>query len=167
MNGELLDEARRLHQRILRDPEHKRQIIQDFYSEKVDAGQRDEANLILIIRDIEMVNATQPTAPPPPHQPPKWLQPAGVSIGVFTLLFFMLIVLLGVIGYVVPPPTKFALVAVLALGSAFAAAAWIGSIVLSGDVASPNSQKPLVVSATGGFAVFVIAFALGYWLYIK
>jgi hypothetical protein len=162
MNGDLLEQARRLHQRVLRDPAHKRQIIQDFYSEKVDAGEQDEANLILIIRDIEMVNA--PNNPPPPPSIPKW---AGVLIGVLTLLFFMAIVVLGIIGYVVPPPTKFALIAVLALGSAFSAAAWIGSMTLSGDIPFVENQKPLVVSAAGGFAIFVLVFILGYWLYIK
>jgi len=160
---ELLAEARELHRRIIQDPQRKRQIIQEFYDEKVKAGQRDTAELVLIILNIEMAN--------PPNNPsqgaPKWLQKAGIAFGAFTLLFFMAIVLLGIAGREVPPSTKFALVAVLGLGSAFSASAWIGSVTLSGDLASPKNQKPLFVTAAGGFATFIIVFILGYSLYIR
>lgn len=161
---ELLAEARELHRRIIQDPQRKRQIIQEFYDEKVKAGQRDTAELVLIILNIEMANP--PNNPHP--QAPKWLQKAGIGFGAFTLLFFMLIVLLAVLfGREVPPTTKFALVAVLALGSAFSAASWIGSVTLTGDIASPESKQPLVISAAGGFATFILVFILGYYLYIK
>lgn len=148
-----------LQRKIDEHPEARLRIIQQTYAEMVDAGDLEGAKYVMVLRAMIMADRN--------NQHPKWLQPASIAIGAVTLLFFMLIVLLGIVGYPVPPSTKFALVAVLALGAAFAAATWIGNMVLSGDIASPGGQKPLVVSATGGFATFVIVFALGYVLYIR
>jgi hypothetical protein len=97
---------------------------------------------------------------------PKWLQPAGVGFGVLTFLFLGVIVVLSIVGYVVPPTGRFSLVGFMAFGSAFSAAAWIGDATLSGDI-SPDSNKPLVLSASGGFAVFALVFFFGYWFYIR
>ena len=135
MDERLLAEARQLHLRILEHPERKREIIQEFYSEKVAAGQGDEANLILIIKDIDMVGTSN-------NQIPKWLVPVGVGFGLLTFVFLIAIVLLSIAGHDVSSQGKFALVGTMAFGAAFSAAAWIGTIALSGDVA-PNSQKPM------------------------
>lgn len=161
----LTPRADEIKQKLDAIPHLRVRDAQELYQQEPDAGRRIlELELDKVRLELELEKASRKIER---MQQPKWLQPAGICFGAFTLLFFMLIVLLGIVGYVVPPPTKFALVAVLALGSAFSAAAWIGSITLSGDIASPNSQKPLVVSAAGGFATFIIVFALGFALYIK
>jgi hypothetical protein len=97
---------------------------------------------------------------------PKWLQPVGIGFGVLTFLFLGLIVILSIVGYVVPPTGKFSLVGFMAFGSAFSAAAWIGDATLSGNI-SPDSNRPLILSASGGFAVFALVFFFGYWFYIR
>jgi hypothetical protein len=100
------------------------------------------------------------------NRAPKWLEPAGLGFGCMTFLFLGLIVILSIVGRVVPPTSRFALVAFMAFGAAFASAAWIGKVTLSGDI-SPDSKKPLILSASGGFAIFVLVFLFGYWFYIK
>jgi hypothetical protein len=154
--------ALELQRKIDEHPEERLRIIQKTYAEMVEAGDLEGAKYVMLLRTMIMADRNNQS-----NQHPKWLQPVGIGIGLLTLLFFMGIVLLGIAGFVVPPQTKYALVSVLALGAAFASAAWIGNMVLSGDIASPNSQRPLVISAAGGFAVFIVVFALGYALYIR
>ena len=167
-NNSEQDRARDLERELDKIPDFSVRDAKRLYAEEEARAARieilelklEKANLELA---LERANARIERM----ERTPKQLQTAGICFGAFTLLFFMLIVVLGIVGYVVPASTKFALVAVLALGSAFSAAAWIGSITLSGDIASPNSQRPLIVSAAGGFATFIVVFALGYALYIK
>lgn len=99
--------------------------------------------------------------------PSSWLERNGLYIGAGTLVFMMLLVILSIFGYEVSDRGKFACVSVLALGSAFAAAAFTGRAALSGEIPFVHNQRPLIISATGGFATFIIVFVFGYWLYIK
>jgi hypothetical protein len=148
--------ARELNRRILENPERRLLIIKEFYVELLAAGDPDGADFVLTLRSITMTDS----------QPPKWLVPTGVGFGLLTLIFLMAIVLLNIAGHEVSPGGRFALVGTMAFGAAFSAAAWIGSATLSGDV-SQGSTKPLILSASGGFAMFVLVFFLGYWFYIK
>lgn len=149
--------ARELNRRVLENPERRLPIIKEFYLELLKAGDPDGADFVMTLRSITM------TDPPPP---PKWLVPTGVGFGLLTLIFLMAIVLLNVAGHEVSPGGRFALVGTMAFGAAFSAAAWIGSATLSGDISQGNT-KPLILSASGGFAMFVLVFFLGYWFYIK
>jgi hypothetical protein len=100
-------------------------------------------------------------------QSPKWLLPVGVGFGLLTVIFLMAIVFLSIAGRDPSPNGKFALVAVIAFGSAFASATWIGKAVMTGEIKSLEDQNPVTVSATGGFAMFLLVFFLGYWFYIR
>lgn len=151
---------RELNQRILENPEARLRIIQDFYAERVKAGDGEGADIVLTMRSIVM-------ASPNDQGLPTWLQRTGVYVGIGTMIFLMIIVILSTINYVVPANTKFVVVSILALGTAFSAASFIGRAAVSGEIPFLNNQKPLTVSATGGFAAFIIVFAMGYWLYIK
>jgi hypothetical protein len=151
---------RELNLRIQEHPESKLLIIQEFYAEKVKAGEGAAADYILTLRSIVMANSNE-------HGLPTWLERAGLYVGIGTLLFFMVIVILSITGYDVSDRGRFALLSVLALGAAFAAAAFTGRAAVSGEIPFLQNQKPLAVSATGGFAAFILVFVLGYWIYIK
>ena len=51
--------------------------------------------------------------------------------------------------------------------SRLASATWIGNAVMTGEIKSMEGQNPLTVSATGGVAIFLLVFVLGYWFYIS
>ncbi|MCA1576048.1 MAG: hypothetical protein LC794_01635 [Acidobacteria bacterium] len=100
------------------------------------------------------------------QQAPKWLLPVGVGFGLLTFVFLMAIVFLSMAGRDPSRNGKFALLGVMAFGAAFASATWIGNAVMTGEIKSMEGQNPLTVSATGGFAIFLLVFVLGYWFYI-
>jgi hypothetical protein len=56
---------------------------------------------------------------------------------------------------------------VTAFGAAFSAAAWIGNVVITGNIKTLEDKNPLAVSAAGGFAMFILVFLIGYWSYIR
>jgi hypothetical protein len=153
------DYVHELNSRILQNPERRMDIIREFYSERVEAGDRETADTVLTIRSIIM-------ASPGPNVP-NWLQPAGLLFGGLTLLFFMLIVMASIFGYKVPPEGKFPLVVVLALGGALSASFLTGDAAASGKIPFFGNQHPLTISATGGFATLIILFGIGYYIYLK
>lgn len=165
-------QAQELQRRLDKNPHKRLLVIQEFYAERLEAGDRDGADYAVLINRLELekeiarLEYEKMQLEHEKKQAPKWLPVAGLGFGCMTFLFLGVIVILAIIGYVVPPAGKFALVAMLAFGAAFSAAAWIGTVALSGNVA-PDSKKPLIVSATGGFAVFILVFFFGYWFYIK
>jgi len=166
-------------------------VIREFFAERVEAEDRDGADWAILFERLELekenakLNHEKEMArlehekekaklenekmqlEQDNKRVPKWLLPVGIGFGFLTFLFLGVIVILSIIGYLVPPAGKFALVAMLAFGAAFSAASWIGSLTLSGDIPFLENQKPLVISAAGGFATFILVFLLGYWLYIK
>jgi hypothetical protein len=100
-------------------------------------------------------------------QAPKWLPKVGVGFGLLTVVFLMAIVLLSIAGRDPSQNGKFALLAVTAFGAAFSAAAWIGNVVITGNIKTLEDKNPLAVSAAGGFAMFILVFLIGYWSYIR
>ncbi len=79
--------AHELNRRIQQDPANKSRIIRDFYSERVKAGDREGADLIMVIRDINEAHPTTPQLsedrPPQSHvftqARLKWAVPIGVA----------------------------------------------------------------------------------------
>ena len=133
-----------------------------------------EANAALRIRELELHEAQLELALERANariermaQAPKWLPKVGVGFGLLTVVFLMAIVLLSIAGRDPSQNGKFALVAVTAFGAAFSAAAWIGNVVITGNIKTLEDQNPLAVSAAGGFAIFILVFFIGYWIYIR
>lgn len=182
--------AQELQKRLDANPEKRLLVILEFNAERVAAEDREGAEYAILFTRLELekenarlkyesevarlehetekakLENEKMKLKEDNRQVPKWLLPVGIGFGFLTFLFLGAIVLLAIAGYVIPPAGKFALVAMLAFGAAFSAAAWIGTATLSGNIAT-DSQKPLVLSASGGFAVFALVFFLGYWFYIK
>jgi hypothetical protein len=154
-----VDHAHELNRRIQEDPARKLQIIQQFYSEMVAAGERETADLALVIRNI-MEAGSKPIIP-------SWFQAAGFICGAFTLLFFMALVVGSIFGHVVPTSSKFLVVIVFSLGCSLAAAFLGGDAAASGNIPFISKDNPLAVSATGGIAVLIIVLLLGYYFYVK
>jgi hypothetical protein len=97
---------------------------------------------------------------------PSWLQKAGFVCGGCTLLFFMGIVLAGIVGYHLGPQEKLPAVLVFSLGIALSFSFLGGSAVANGKMPFFR-ESPVEFSVTGGVAVFVICFLIGVWAYPK
>jgi hypothetical protein len=145
--------ARELNRRVLENPERRLLIIKEFYVERLAAGDPDGADFVLTLRSITMSDS----------QPPKWLAPAGFGVGVLTLLFFMLLVLGNV---AVSPDRKFPLLVVLALGCGLSASFFTGYATITGQLPFFSKTKPLVIGASGGFAILIIVLLVGWRIYL-
>ncbi len=135
-------------------------------------GDRHEGGTISKTPDnsgLQSVGSQEPevrTGPPPAVRFPKWTQIAGLVIGGLTLLFLMGLVLLSVAGSVVPPNSRFLVVAVLALCIAFSTAFIGGHAAAEGRLPLPFARDaPIKFSVTSGIATFVIVLILGSLLY--
>ncbi len=153
------DYIHELNSRILENPTRRMLIIQEFYRERVNAGDRETADIVLTIRSM-MMDANE-------RNVPSWFQPAGFCTGILTLLFFMAIVLISILGHEIPPTAKFPVLAVFALGCAFSVSFLTGDAVASGKIPFFGNQNPLAISATGGVAVLIIILTIGYYIYLK
>jgi hypothetical protein len=134
------------------------QVIKEFYTERVNAGDRETAELALTIRsmmdDMEQTRAV-----------PTWFQPAGFVVGVLTLLFLMALVVAAIFGHQVPHESRFLIELVFSLGCALSAAFFGGEAAASGKIPFFGNAHPLMVSATGGIAVLVIVLAISHSFY--
>jgi len=99
-------------------------------------------------------------------QAPKWLQPAGMIIGLLTLLFFMAIVGASLFGKVIPETGKFPVLIVLALGTALSASFLTGHASVTGQIPFFGDKYPLAVSAGGGFAILILILLIGWKIYL-
>jgi hypothetical protein len=150
--------AHELNRQIQNNPGDSMRIIKEFYAATVAAGDRETAELVLLIRD--MMNTKKPVVP-------TWFSKAGFVVGAVLLVFFMGIVAASILHYSVPSDGRFPLVVVFALGSAFATWFFGGDAVASGKIPFLGDQNPLAISATGGVAVLIIILTLGYYFYVK
>jgi len=92
---------------------------------------------------------------------PSWFPIAGFITGALTLIFFMVISLLGMFPHAVPLDDRFIVVIVLAFGLAMSFSFIGGSAAASGRI--PFFQKsPIRFSAGGGIAVFVVVLLTGW-----
>jgi len=97
-------------------------------------------------------------------------RPAFVAGGVFgavTLLFFMALVLMSVLGRPVPEQARYLVVIVLALSGGFSAAFLGGNASARGAIPfAGGNNNPLAVAFTGGIAVLVALLILGRYLFM-
>jgi hypothetical protein len=150
-----VERAHELNRRIKNRPGERLRVIQEFYSEMVEAGERETAELVLVIRSMMEDD----------NKIPPWFQSAGFVTGALTLLFFMLLVVVGIWGHEVPSGSRFLVVAVLALGCALSAAFLGGHAAATGNIPFFGNAHPLAISTTGGVAILVIVLILGHYFY--
>lgn len=92
----------------------------------------------------------------------------GWLIGIVTLLYLMFIPLVPVItGKEIPCSSRFPLIAALAVGCALASGVIGGTATAKGSIPWLSPTKPLAIGATGGAAVLIIVFLLGWKFYVK
>lgn len=97
---------------------------------------------------------------------PKWVPITGAGFGGLTLIFFMALVLLSLIGYTIPENSWGLVSIVLALGVALSFAFLGGQAAAEGRIPIPGlADHPLVFSVGGGIAVFVIVLLLSNYLF--
>lgn len=156
-DGGIVDRLHELNSRILADPSNVLKVTQKFYTEKVEAGDREGADMTLLVRSIMM--ARGPSVP-------SWFPVAGLISGVTTLIFLMALVLLAVFGHSVPPATKPLVSFVFALGAALATAFLGGEAAASGKIPFFGDHNPLTISATGGIAVLIIMLVVLHYFYV-
>lgn len=95
-----------------------------------------------------------------------WQLVAGCGIGILTLGFLMMLVILSVLGNEVPVSARFLVVSVLSLGLALASGFLGAHATASGNLPLPLAQSsPLKFGVGGGVAVFVIGQFIGANLY--
>jgi hypothetical protein len=144
-----------LLRRIDDRPQERLKIIQSYYAELVRAGDVETANLILTVKAIAMARDEQLS-----RGVPAWFTVAGFVAGAITLLFVMGLVLTSLAIKEVPQGSRFLVLIVVAVGMALSSSFLGGSAVASGKIPF-FKDTPLVFSATGGIAVFVIVLLIG------
>jgi hypothetical protein len=101
-----------------------------------------------------------------PQALPGWFPKAGFISGLVTLLFFMGLVITSLFGFSIPKTERYLPIIVLSLGLALASSFLGGYALARGKMPLPFAKdSPIKFSVTGGIAVFIITFALGYWFY--
>lgn len=101
-------------------------------------------------------------------QVPAWFAKAGYATGLLTLLFFMALVVAGVLGHEVPQGTHMLVVFVISLGLALASSFIGGNAAANGSLPFPFAkERPIAFTVGGGIAVFVVALLIGYYAYVK
>jgi hypothetical protein len=109
---------------------------------------------------VSQVSSHSPSATPSAKFP-SWAPIAGAIFGGVTLVFFMALVVAGVMGYQIAQGSTFALNAILALGVALAAAFLGGDAAAKGNLPIPLLQdRPVEFAIGGGLAAFVIIFLI-------
>lgn len=97
---------------------------------------------------------------------PNWLPIVAITIGLFTLLFFMGLVTMSIFIREVPCGSRFLVVIILSLGASLALGLWGGTVAAEGKISLPYIQNhPIVFGATGGIAALIVVMLLGNWLY--
>lgn len=100
--------------------------------------------------------------------PPGWVLVFGALLGAATLLFLMILVIAGVLGYDVPADARYLVNAILALGSAMSAGFLGGAAAIRGKIPIPAiTNNPTKFSAAGGIAVLLIVFIFGNAVYVQ
>jgi hypothetical protein len=151
-----IEMAHDLNSRIAKTPEKRREIIQQFYLEKSQTGDSDEAHLALLYKSISGVEVDVGV--------PPWFAKAGYCSGGATLLFLMLLVVAGIFGHQVPPDSRFLVSLIVALGASLAVTFLGGDMAASGQIPL-LAKHPIKFSATGGVATLVVLLALMRHLY--
>jgi hypothetical protein len=91
---------------------------------------------------------------------------AGLLFGALTLIFFMALVVMAILGFAPPANARFLVVEVLALGTALSGAFLGGNAAAKGSLPLPFlNAHPLQFTVAGGIAAFIIISLLGNFLY--
>jgi hypothetical protein len=150
--------AHELNARIAKAPEQRRKIIQEFYIEKSNTGNNDEAHLALLYKSLAAGQGDSDVKVPP------WFAKAGFTSGAVTLAFLMLLIVASIFGHSVPAESRFLVSLVFSLGASLAVAFLGGEIAATGSI-PVLADHPIAFSATGGVATLVILLAALHYLY--
>jgi hypothetical protein len=86
-----------------------------------------------------------------------WVAIVGAAIGVLTLAFFMVLIVLGLFGRIVPCDSAYLVYITISLGSALSASFLGGNAVARGAFTVPLlGNKPIAFGVGGGVAVLII-----------
>lgn len=97
---------------------------------------------------------------------PKWVSIIGAVIGIITLFFFMLLVLLVIMLKADITKAKYLITIVLALGTAISTSFLSGAAAAKGSIPIWFTEKyPITFSTTGGIAVFFLVLIIGNTIY--
>lgn len=133
--------------RITRCPQERGKIIKEFYVEKSQAGDKDEAHLALLYKALAEGDAIVKV--------PGWFPKAGYAAAGLTLLFFMLLIVASIFGHQVPAESRFLVSLVFSLGASLAVAFLGGDMAATGKIPI-FKESPLTFSATGGVATLIV-----------
>lgn len=95
----------------------------------------------------------------------KWVLVVGALFGFLTFSFFVILVILSLLGKSIPPDSRSLVVLVLAIGIALSAGFLGQTASASGKLPLPAGLSPVSFSVAGGIAVFVIVLLVGYLSY--
>jgi len=97
---------------------------------------------------------------------PSWFLKAGFATGALILVFFMVLVLVSILGFEVGPDSRFHVIVVLSLGIGLSATFLGGHALAEGKIPLPFAlTNPVSFSVGGGLATIVIFMVLGSFLY--
>jgi hypothetical protein len=97
---------------------------------------------------------------------PVWFPICGVIFGGLTLIFFMALVVAEILGVEVKLDSRFILTIVLAMGAGLSVSFLGGTAVAKGKISLPYfKDSPISFAVTGGVAIPIIIFLLGYFTY--
>jgi hypothetical protein len=148
--------AHDLLSRISKNPQQRGTTIKEFYIEKVGAGDKEDADMALLLKALAEGNSDM--------QVPAWFAKAGYAAAAFTLLFLMLLVVMSMFGHQVPNESRFLVSLVFSLGAALAVAFLGGDMAATGKIPF-FKDSPLTFSATGGVATLVVLLAVMHHFY--
>jgi hypothetical protein len=128
--------------------------------EPVQSGTELEAHCASLNKEAFHVRS-HPSRVPAPYFP-SWAPIVGAFFGGITLIFFIVMATLTMLGHGIPASGRFPFVAALALGVALASAFIGGDAVARGRLSIPFlKDKPVEFGVLGGIAVFVIVLLIG------
>jgi thiol:disulfide interchange protein len=148
--------AHDLMAKIESDPQRKGSTIREFYIEKAQSGDAEEAHMALLLKSI--------AGGDPNMKVPRWFAKAGFISAAVTVLFLMALVVASVLGHQVPKESRSLVSLIFALGAALAVTFLGGNVAASGKI--PIAEEyPISFSATGGVATLIILLALMHYYY--
>ncbi len=148
--------AHDLNAKIETDPQRKGTIIREFYIEKAQTGDTEEAHMALLLKSIADSDSNMKV--------PRWFTKAGFISAAVTVLFLMGLVFASVFGYQVPKESHFLVSLVFSLGAALAVTFLGGNVAASGKIPI-FEEHPITFSATGGVATLIILLTLMHYYY--
>jgi hypothetical protein len=148
--------AHALNAKIETDPQRKGAIIREFYIEKTQSGDTEEAHMALLLKSIAGTDSNMKV--------PRWFAKAGFVSAAVTVLFLMALVVASVFGHEIPRESRSLVSLIFALGAALAVTFLGGNVAASGKIPAIE-EHPITFSATGGVATLIILLTLMHYYY--